>query len=70
MEIKATIESFDDKLAQLRTEDGQSITWPANMLPKDIKAGQVLEISINDGGNRQEPEQLAKDLLNEILNTD
>lgn len=70
MELKVTIKELSGNEAVLKFEDGQSVTWPVSKLPKDSKIEDVLTISMNDNGSEKEPEQLAKDLLNEILNTD
>lgn len=68
MDIKVTIETVDSRIASLKTEDGQFLSWPINKLPKDAKPGQIFTFSITDNGTKAEPEQLAKDLLNELLN--
>lgn len=68
MHLKVTIKEISDSHAILKFEDGGTISWPINKLPKEIKVQDILNIRINDDGNAQEPEQLAKDLLNEILN--
>ena len=68
MDIKVTVETVDSRIASLKTEDGQFLTWPINKLPKDTKPGRVFVFSITDSGVKSDPEQIAKDLLNEILN--
>lgn len=68
MHLKVTIKEISDTAATLRFEDGETVLWPVSKLPKEIKVQDILNIRINDDGNAQEPEQLAKDLLNEILN--
>lgn len=68
MEIKLTVETLEQDFAKLKTEDGNLINWPTNKLPKEIKLGEILTFSITDAGSKNEPEKLAKELLNEILN--
>lgn len=67
MNIKLIIERIENGQAVLKTEDGQNIIWPANKLPEPINEGAVLNISINN--KEQTNKQLAKDILNEILDT-
>ena len=54
----------------IKLEDGKTLSWPLDHLPKNPKVGDVLTFKIYDDGSEKEPEQLAKDLLNEILNID
>jgi ribosomal protein S4E len=68
MNIKVIIKEIKEETTVLKFEDGNNISWPTNKLPKEIKVGDALNIAINDNGKTAEPEQLAKDLLNEILN--
>ncbi len=68
MNIKVTIKEINEQHATLKLEDDKVILWPISHLPKEIKIDDILTFSINDNGKIQEPEQLAKDLLNEILN--
>jgi hypothetical protein len=70
MDLKVIIRSLDQSQAELKFEDGSVFAWPSVKLPKESKTGDHLTISIRDAGSDKEPEQLAKDLLNEILNTD
>lgn len=70
MDLKVIIKGVNQKETELKFEDGSVSAWPTNKLPKESKPGDHLIISIRDTGSSKEPEQLAKDLLNEILNTD
>ena len=67
MNIKLIIERIENGQAVLKTEDGQNIIWPVNKLPEPITEGAILNISINN--KEQKNNQLAKDILNEILDT-
>ena len=68
MDVKLTVKEIASDNAVLKLENGHDIKWPISYLPKEIKVGDVLTFLINDQGSKKEPEQLAKDLLNEILN--
>lgn len=70
MNLKVTIKEISGMQAVLKFEDGETIIWPTDKLPKEIKIDDVLSLSVNDNGKTAEPEQLAKDLLNEILNVE
>lgn len=67
MNIKLIIERIENGQAVLKTEDGQNIIWPTNKLPESAAEGTILNISINN--KEQTNKQLAKDILNEILDT-
>ena len=68
MNVKLTIKELGDESSLLKLENGQTVKWPTNYLPKESKVGDIMTFAINDNGAKKEPEQLAKDLLNEILN--
>jgi hypothetical protein len=70
MLIKATIDRFENGRAVLRTTDRQSIIWPKDKLPANIHEGSVLRIAVSsDQAAESADKELAKDILNEILNT-
>jgi hypothetical protein len=62
MKINLIIEKIDDKQAVLRNQNGRLINWPTDLLPPETKEGERITFSIGEDGN------LAKDILNEILN--
>lgn len=71
MNIKIVVDRFEGEKAILKTETKESIIWPKDKLPKSTLEGMVLNFSINnDKDSTTEKEDLAKDILNEILNTD
>ncbi|MBA3047052.1 DUF3006 domain-containing protein [Patescibacteria group bacterium] len=71
MNIKITIDRFENDKAVFKTEEGISIIWPKNNLPEQAREGMVLNFNITDNLQAEkEKKQLAKDILNEILNTD
>lgn len=50
--------------------EGETIVWPRKFLPADAKAGAALYFAINDSPEKQaEGRALARDILNEILDT-
>ena len=70
MNIKLTIDRFEENKAILKTENGVSIIWPKNRLPENSHEGMILVFNItNDIKSEKNKKQLAKDILNEILNT-
>ena len=71
MKILLTIDRFEENKAVLKTEDGDTIIWPKNKLPENIKEGSVLNFIISrDAETEEEKKELAKNILNEILNTE
>ncbi len=71
MTIKLTIDRFENDKAILKTEDRSTIIWPKNQLPENIHEGMVLVFNItNDAEDEKNKKQLAKDILNEILDVD
>lgn len=68
MTIKLTIDRLENDKAILKTEDRSTIIWPKNQLPENIHEGMVLVFNIiNDAKAEKDKKQLAKDILNEIL---
>ena len=69
MNIKATIDRFENDKAILITKDKIEIIWPKNKLPENASEGIVLNIDIfNDKESTKKNKELAKEILNEILN--
>jgi len=70
MTIKLTIDRFENDKAILKTEDRSTIIWPKDQLPQDSHEGMVLIFNIiNDAQGEKDKKQLAKEILNEILDT-
>ena len=70
-EQSAKVEKFEDKLAVLVLEDGQKINWLIKNLPDDIEQGSQIRIVISSSGCQEdERKKLAKELINEILQSD
>ncbi|MEK7097816.1 MAG: DUF3006 domain-containing protein [Patescibacteria group bacterium] len=69
MNTKFTIDRFEGDKAVLRSEDGTVVVWPKNKLPDGAREGSALFFSIqNKEGAEKENKNLAKKILNEILN--
>jgi phosphoribosylaminoimidazole carboxylase (NCAIR synthetase) len=68
MHYTITIDRFEEDKAVLKTEDGQTIIWPKNNLPKNTHEGSVLIFSIKTNQEiEEEKKQTAKNILNELL---
>jgi hypothetical protein len=70
MIIKFIIDRFEGDKAVLKTEDNDTIIWPQNKLPNNLNEGSALLFVItSDKDEEKSSKQLAKDILNEILDT-
>ena len=70
MIVKTTIDRFEGDKAVLKTTDNKTIIWPKNKLPKNAREGQGLLFAVAGNiENDEQGRQLAKDILNEILNS-
>lgn len=70
MTIKLTIDRFENNKAILKTDDGETIIWPKSKLLENSHEGMVLMFHITGDAEAEEnKKQLAKDILNEILDT-
>jgi len=70
MLIKLTIDRFEEDKAVLKTEENETIIWPKNKLPKNLNEGaKLLFLITNNKEEEKLGKQLAKDILNEILDT-
>lgn len=69
MRINLTIDRLEGDKAVLKSEDGQTIIWPKDKLPLEAKEKNVLTFTVDsDKKSEEEKKNLAKDILNEILN--
>lgn len=70
MNIKLTIDRFEGGKAVLKTENNDEIIWPKKILPEQARESMVLNFNIqNNLQAEKEKKELAKDILNEILDT-
>ena len=71
MVIELKIDRFENDKAILLSDDNDTIIWPRGKLPKDAKEGSLIAFSLNDDQTKaKESKELAKDILNEILDVD
>ena len=67
--FSATIDRFENGYAILRTEDKLEIQMPKSKLPKEAKEGSLVRFEIYlDAEGTKRKEELAKEILNQILN--
>jgi len=66
MEIIFTVSEIGQESSLLTMADGQKIKIPSNDLPIGTKQGDQLDFMLKQPETEK---QLAKDILNEILNT-
>ena len=70
MKIKFTVDRIENDQAVLKTVDNQTIVWPIDKLPTNVAEGMVLNFTLASDDNKEQDEKaLAKDILNEILDT-
>lgn len=68
MQIKLTIDRFEEDKAVLVADDGTAIIWPKNKLPTDIHEGSTLSFNIRETAEQEKRDkQTAKDIINEII---
>lgn len=71
MNIEFTIDRYEGDIAVLKAQDGTSVNWPKAKLPSNTKEGTVIFFTILDNNNgTEDKKELAKNILNEILNTE
>ena len=71
MIIELKVERLENDKAILKSEDDDTIIWPKNKLPADLKEGALLAFVIkNNEEKAEESKELAKDILNEILDVE
>ena len=71
MNIKLTIDRFENEQAVLKFASGETLVWPKAKLPDNLKEGDILylELSQNKQATADKHAQ-AKDILNELLKVD
>lgn len=71
MNIKITIDRFENDKVVLKTDDGDTIIWPKNKLPENTREGAVLNFNIlSDLETEKDKREMAKEILNEILDVE
>ena len=70
MKLPLTVVSLEGGTALLKLPDGGTVSWPTSSLPAGLKVGASLNFIIGENGAGVGDPELAKTLLNEIINTD
>ena len=66
--LNGVIDSFEDTMAVIKTQDGQTLRWPKNNLPDEYKQGSSIKLTIASSLNEKiKAEHMAKTILNELL---
>lgn len=69
--ITGKVENIEDNKAVIRLFNSQSISIPLELLPENIKVGDNVNLYISTNEmEKKDKNQLAKDILNELLNID
>jgi hypothetical protein len=67
---QVTVKELTDSSAVLAFADGQTVTWPLNLLPDEIKKEQTLKVIVhNKETDELERKALAREVLNEVMST-
>ena len=67
--INATLKSFEDRYAILKTEDSQEFKWPIKYLPDNINPGDNVILKLgNENTEKNEKYQAMRELLEELVN--
>lgn len=67
MKIRLMIEVLEADKVGLRTEAGQSVVWPRQLLPGPLVIGEIFDFYIENPDKACENQALAKRILNEAL---
>ena len=70
MKLQLTVVSLEEGMALLKLPDSGTVNWPLGSLPAGLKVGSTLNFIISENGAGVGDPELAKTLLNEIINTD
>ncbi len=69
--LNAKLESFKETDAIFKAENGTLYTWPIKNLPDGLKVGQAVRLSFStEVTEKDEREKVAKEVLNQILQSD
>ena len=72
--MRLTFDHIEDKIAVLRTEQGEALRVPRSELPDEIEEGDTIDLQFHFTGTTSEPKDdtnntNARSVLNELLNT-
>ncbi len=67
--INGVVDRFEEEKAVIILKDHQTVYWPKDKLPDDVKEGDAVWLRLaHDKDLTKEREKLAKKILEEILN--
>ncbi len=67
--LKVILDRFEGDYAIFFINNGKQILWPKDKLPQGLEEGAVIKIKLyTSQGEEREQRELAKNILNEILN--
>ena len=66
--LEGTIDRFENDQAIIKLESGATLLWPKEKMPANFIEGKVIKISLlTDNIQTEKNEEIAKNILNEIL---
>ncbi|MDX9893711.1 MAG: hypothetical protein RB292_04885 [Patescibacteria group bacterium] len=69
--IIGRVDRFIQKDALIILANGEEVSWPINNLPPEIEAGSEIKLILSTAETEEfQRQQLAKSILNEVLNID
>ena len=69
--LEAVVDRWEGDIVVLRTTDGQELLWPSENLPAGITEGSAVRLMmVTDKELTDSKRGLAKDILNEIFDTE
>lgn len=70
VQVQATLKNFNKGQANFVTADQKIISWPKSDLPKKLAPGEKVIIELKNSETiKKEKEQIAKKLLQEIIDS-
>jgi hypothetical protein len=70
MKLQLTVVSLEGGMALLKLSDGSTVSWPLGSLPAELKIGATLSFIVSESSTGVGDPELAKTILNEIINTE
>ena len=69
--LNGTIDRLEGNQAVLKIENGATLLWPTEKLPNGFVEGQAIKLSLlTDSDVTEDKEIIAKNILNEILQSE
>jgi len=67
--LNGTIDRIEENKVVIALQSGEHLIWPIEKMPFLAKEGLAVKVAISAQDGQAESEKVAKDLLNEILQT-